>query len=280
MNHTAISPVNAAVGRQKPAPASGTERTSPIRSLRSTLASEWIKLRTLRSTAALLGLTTVVGGLVVAGLTRAAPDLSPTIAEGLAYPVVFSAVFAAVAGISMFTSDIQHGTLEPTLIAQPSRTTIAAAKVLIAAAFGTAVAGLSQVGGLAGGFIAGTELGDLSTIAQRALWAMLFVSLASIIGLGVGMLARHSAAAISGLLDLVARRRESHRRPRPGPDRPLPAVRGRQRHGRHRHGLTRHEPRRPHLDASTRCAAARRLRSRHTCRGNLDPAENRSEVTT
>ena len=200
MNHTAISPMNAVVGRQKPAPATGTERTSPIRSLRSTLASEWIKLLTLRSTAALLGLTTVVGGLVVAGLTRAAPDLSPTIAEGLAYPIVFSAVFAAVAGISMFTSDIQHGTLEPTLIAQPSRTTIAAAKVLIAAAFGTAVAGLSQVGGLAGGFIAGTELGDLSTIAQRALWAMLFVSLASIIGLGVGMLARHSAAAISGLL--------------------------------------------------------------------------------
>ena len=38
------------------------------------------------------------------------------------------------------------------------------------------------------------------TIVERSTWAGAFVALAAVFGLGVGMLARHSAAAISGLL--------------------------------------------------------------------------------
>ena len=155
MNHTAISPMNAVVGRQKPAPASGTERTSPIRSLRSTLASEWIKLRTLRSTAALLGLTTVVGG---SRGRRPHPSRTRPLPDDRRGPGLPGRVQRRVRRRRRHLDVHQrHPTRHPraTLIAQPSRTTIAAAKVLIAAAFGTAVAGLSQVGGLAGGFIAG-----------------------------------------------------------------------------------------------------------------------------
>jgi len=37
-------------------------------------------------------------------------------------------------------------------------------------------------------------------IVSRTLWAIAFVAMASIVGLGVGMVARHSAAAIAGLL--------------------------------------------------------------------------------
>jgi hypothetical protein len=168
--------------------------------LRASITNEWIKLRTVRSTAALLGLTAAVGGLVVAGLTAAAPDIAPNIAEGLAFPVVFCAVFASVAGILVFTSDVQHGTLEPTLIAQPSRTTVAAAKATIALAFGAAIATVGQLAGLLGGVVTRADLGDGSTIVNRGAWAIAFVALASALGLGVGMIARHSAAAISGLL--------------------------------------------------------------------------------
>ena len=169
-------------------------------SVHGAIASEWIKLVTIRSTAALLALTAAVGGLVTAGLTSGAPDIAPTVADALAYPVVFAAVFAAVAGISMFTSEVEHGTLDPTLVAQPSRSTLVTAKVILAGVSGTAIATISQVGGVVGGLVVGSEFGSASVIAERGGWAVVFVSLASVIGLGVGMIARHSAAAVSGLL--------------------------------------------------------------------------------
>ncbi len=37
-------------------------------------------------------------------------------------------------------------------------------------------------------------------IVSRTLWAIAFVAMVSVIGIGVGMVARHSAAAIAGLL--------------------------------------------------------------------------------
>ncbi len=131
---------------------------------------------------------------------RRSPRLAPNIAEGLAFPVVFSCVFAAVAGILLFTSDVQHGTLEPTLIARPSRTTLAAAKTTLALALGATIAAVGQLAGLLGGVLSGADLGDSSAIIDRTLWATVFVALASALGLGAGMIARHSAAAISGLL--------------------------------------------------------------------------------
>ena len=109
-------------------------------------------------------------------------------------------MFAAVAGISMFTSDVQYGTLNPALIAQPSRTNLAVSKVFVATVFGTAIAVSSQIGGLLGGLTSAAGVGDGATIVDRSLWATAFVAMASMVGLGVGMIARHSAAAISGLL--------------------------------------------------------------------------------
>jgi ABC-2 type transport system permease protein len=193
---TTMTPAHATAPPRRRDAAPGRARGS----LRSSITNEWIKLRTVRSTAALLGLTAAVGALVVAGLTAAAPDIAPDMAEGLAFPVVFCAVFASVAGILVFTSDVQHGTLEPTLIAQPSRTTVAAAKATIALTFGAAIAAVGQLAGVLGGVLARADLGDGSTIVNRAAWAIAFVALASTLGLGVGMIARHSAAAISGLL--------------------------------------------------------------------------------
>ena len=138
MNSTFATPTTAA---SSAAPTFRRHDPTPDRTrspLRAGIASEWIKLRTVRSTAGLLGLTAAVAALVVGGLTAAAPDIAPDIAEGLAFPVVFCAVFASVAGILVFTSDVQHGTLEPTLIAQPSRGKVAAAKAAIALTFGAA----------------------------------------------------------------------------------------------------------------------------------------------
>jgi ABC-2 type transport system permease protein len=172
-----------------------------LKALPTTLKSEWIKLSTIRSNKAIVVLTIALNGLVswaVANFVTEQGELF--VDEVFAFSTVFTAVFAAVAGILIFSSEAQHGTLAPTLTAQPARLAIATAKTLTAAAFGAVLGAAGLIAGIAGASIAGIETGDTSTIVDTSLWAVLFVSLASILGLGVGMIARHSTAAISGLL--------------------------------------------------------------------------------
>lgn len=168
--------------------------------VRLSIVSEWIKIRTLRSTLALLGLNAATGVAIVAAVTATSPETAPTIADGLGFPVVFGAVFAAVAGTVLFTSEVQHGTLDPTLTAQPSRRALVLAKAAIAAAFGATLALVGQIGGVAGGLIVGTDLGRVERVATGVAWAVGFAALTAVLGLGVGMVVRHSAAAVSGLL--------------------------------------------------------------------------------
>lgn len=168
--------------------------------LRASILSEWIKIRTLRSTIALLGLNAATGVAIVAGITAGSPETAPTIADGLGFPVVFSAVFAAVAGTVLFTSEVQHGTLDPTLTAEPSRRALTLAKAVVAAIFGVTLALSGQIGGIVGGLVTGTELGGAERVATGTLWAGGFAALTAVLGLGVGMIVRHSAAAVSGLL--------------------------------------------------------------------------------
>ena len=68
-----------------------------------------------------------------------------------------------------------------------------------------AVAGLTlgvtaMVAGFGGAALGGVELGSGSAMTSRALWALLYIVVAGVIGLGVGMIVRHGAGAISGLL--------------------------------------------------------------------------------
>jgi hypothetical protein len=65
---------------------------------------------------------------------------------------------------------------------------------------GAALGITGMVAGFAGAAAGGVELGDGSHLASRALWALLYIVLAALIGLGVGMIVRHTAAAITGLL--------------------------------------------------------------------------------
>lgn len=172
-----------------------------LKALPTTLKSEWIKLSTIRSNKAILALTVAVNGLVswaVASFVTEQGELF--VDEVFAFATVFTAVFAAVAGVLIFSSEAQHGSLAPTLTAQPARLVVATAKTLTASAFGAVLGAAGLAAGIVGASLAGIDTGDTSTIVNTSLWAVVFVSLASILGLGVGMVARHSTAAISGLL--------------------------------------------------------------------------------
>jgi len=171
-----------------------------IRALPAALRSEWIKLTALRANRVIIALTAAIGAVIAGGLAATATDSSLTASELFIYPLPLIAMLAAVAGILLFTGEAQHGTLAVVLVARPARWVIVAAKTTMAAMVGGALGTTGMAAGFAGAAIGGVDLGSGSHLTSRALWALLYIVLASLIGLGVGMIARHSAAAITGLL--------------------------------------------------------------------------------
>ncbi len=175
-------------------------RRDEVRALPRVLASEWLKLTSLRSNRAAFALTVLFGGGIAWAVATFAAGEAPVVAEVYVYSTVLTAVFAAVAGILLFTGEAQHGTLPGVLTAQPARWVVAAAKAVTAAAVGLALGAAGMAAGAAGAAAGGLELGDTSGMAARTGWSLLFTVTATLLGLGIGMIARHGAGAISGLL--------------------------------------------------------------------------------
>lgn len=171
-----------------------------MRAVPTTLKAEAIKLTTLRSNKAIVGLTAAVGGFMTWAIATYVTDEVLTVAEIFNVGTVFTAVFAAVAGILLFASESQHGTLAPALTAQPVRAVIAGSKMAVAAAFGALLGAVGLAAGFLGAYLGPIATGDTSEMLSTSLWAICFASLAAVLGLGIGMIARVSTAAVSGLL--------------------------------------------------------------------------------
>ncbi len=179
----------------------GTRSTSDsVRSIPGVLRGEWIKVTSLRSTAAISVLVVALSGLATWAIARYVRDEIFTATELFSFPGIFTSVFAAVVGILMFSSEAQHGTLSPLLTAQPARAVIAFSKTVMAAIVGALLAVLSMAAGIVGSLAGGIDFGSTAGLDGVIGRAVLFTVLASVLGLGLGMIARHSAAAISGLL--------------------------------------------------------------------------------
>ena len=174
--------------------------SNSIRAIPTTLNAEWIKLSSLRSNWAIAALTAAVGGFVSWAIATYVTDATLTVADIFTSATVFTAVFAAVGGILLFTSESQHGTLGPALTAQPARALIAGAKTVLAAGYGAVLGAIGLAAGFLGAWLGPIAMGDTSTMLSTSLWAIGFASLASVLGLGIGMIARVSTAAVSGLL--------------------------------------------------------------------------------
>ncbi len=175
-------------------------RSGDIRAIPAALKSEWIKLISVRSTQVMLGLNVLLGLLVSWAVARFGPDEALTVSEGAFYWMVMVAIVVAVAGVLVFTSEVQHGTLAAALTAQPARWVLAAAKVAIVIAFGLGMAVAGIAAGFAGSLLGGLDVGDTSVMVTSTMWAVLYTSLAAVLGVGLGMILRHGAIAVSGLL--------------------------------------------------------------------------------
>ena len=164
------------------------------------LRSEWIKATTVRATSAILAVA-LGGGLAVSwAVSTFVTDRVQYVADvGFLWTGV-TAMLAAIGGVLLFGSEVQHGTLAGTLAARPARWIVVTAKSFVAAVMGLLVGAAGLVAGFGGAVIAGLDAGDTSSVAATVGWALTFTTLAAVLGLGVAMVVRNSTAAIGGLL--------------------------------------------------------------------------------
>jgi len=169
---------------------------------------EWIKLRTLRSVrwTLLFALAGMIGIGIAAGFNTRNPrgDVTNNILVGGA----LGSVLFAVLGVLVMTSEYSSGTIRATLAAIPRRPLVLAAK---ASVFGVTALAAGELVTFAG-FLAGAAfvhggvprpaLSQPDVLRAVALSGA-YLCLIGLIGLALGVIVRHGAAAISALVGLV-----------------------------------------------------------------------------
>ena len=164
-----------------------------VRSLPAALRSEWLKTWTLRSTPTILGLSFAIG-LTLTAVMAIVVENDPfddrpfTVAELFFVSTFLSGILAVVIGVLSFTSEVQHGTLAGVVTARPARWVVVMAKAANAAVVGFGI--------LSGGL----EMGDTSGMVVDAVSGIVLTTVAAALGVGVGVVIRHSSAAVASVL--------------------------------------------------------------------------------
>jgi ABC-2 type transport system permease protein len=166
---------------------------------------EWIKLRSLRSTWWTLAVTAAgtVGIGVAVGLNSR--DASGDLTNNALAGVVPGLLLAGALGVLTMTSEYTSGTIRATLAAIPRRPLVLIAK---AAVFGAVTLVVGEVAAFVAFFaatatlrhgIAAPTLGDPGVLRAVVLSGAAFC-LVGLLGLGLGAIIRHSAAAVGVLV--------------------------------------------------------------------------------
>ena len=177
------------------------------------LRSEWIKLRSLRSTywsAAATVLAMVLIATVMALATAVGAEGADDVpggeaAIGLGY--TFAQVVVAVLGALMITGEYSTGLIRSSLAAAPRRTPVLAAKAVLIAAVGfvLGVLGVTLSYLVTYPVLGGQEAADLADPdVQRIFWGTgLYLAGVGLLGLALGALIRHTAGAITAALGVL-----------------------------------------------------------------------------
>jgi ABC-2 type transport system permease protein len=181
------------------------------------LRSEWIKLRTLRSTVwctALVLVLSVLFGLLLAGAIDV-PDAAAPLATQqelelrvVTLGTIFTQLIAAVLGVLVISGEFGTGQIRSTFAAVPGRwpAVVAKALVLAAAVFvlglvAAALTALATVGILAGKGVQPHLLDG--PVLLPVLGSALSLALVAMLALGVGGIVRNGAAGIGIVLALL-----------------------------------------------------------------------------
>ncbi|MFC8924153.1 ABC transporter permease [Cellulosimicrobium sp. NPDC057127] len=198
-----------------------TTRTSPYRlSFGHVLRAEWIKFRTLRSTAWTLAITVVVMAAIALMFAALMSSLSddPELAASsgglmpgvmiVTFGYSFAQLVVAVLGALTITGEYSTGMIRSTFSAVPTRLPAFAAKSLVLAVVTFVVSALGVVASylVAMPFLSGTplevDLGAEGTI-RALLGAPLYLAAIAVLSVALGAIIRNSAGTIFGLVALL-----------------------------------------------------------------------------
>lgn len=173
------------------------------------LSSELLKLRTTRTFYALTG-GAVALILVIVGLGAALGSFKHTGTPGrdLLSVAGLAPLFALVIGVMGMSTEFRHGTITPSLLVEPVRTRLMAAKLAAQLIGGLALGAVSYglCAGIVSAILSGRGIatavstsGWIEAVIGGALATMLYAAL----GLGVGALLRNQVGAIVAVLAWV-----------------------------------------------------------------------------
>lgn len=194
----------------------------PPARFRDLLASEWIKMRSLRSTPWTIALTTlfVIGSAAVAAQadynnlagsrpsTRQPPDFLPFDAFPPAGYMTLMLVAGSIGALTV-VSEYSSGLIRTTTVAVPARGSIVLAKAVVTAALWTAVGTAASTGSfLISQAILNGHHADLPITHPGVLRALvasaLLAPVCALVGLGLGVLLRHTAGTmVTSIFTLV-----------------------------------------------------------------------------
>lgn len=178
------------------------------------LDAEWTKIRTVRSTVWTLGaLFAVSVGLTALICLAAAGELSGAgndepVGAFVTWGLMFGQIAALVLGVLVASSEYGSGMIRATLAAAPRRWSVLAAKTTVLAGLLLVLGTITAFAGfLAGNYFLGREgiglsLGDADVL--RAMFGGgLYVAVLGAFGLGLGLLMRHTAGAVTVGITLI-----------------------------------------------------------------------------
>ncbi len=174
------------------------------------LASEVLKLRTIRFPWVLLGgcmllVTAGVFGVIASGADVHDPDNA---SKALAH-IGLVAVFGLVLGITAFAGEHRHHTIVDTYLASPRRSRVFSAKLIVYGAAGTAYGVASAAIAVLVTFVVFSAKGGSLDVTAGSTWQTIVGGIGwnlgfTVIGVSVGALIRNVATAISVALGWIA----------------------------------------------------------------------------
>lgn len=214
------SPQAAPTWHQAPGPSyaapGGPAYTSPIPIVRTHLghaiASEWTKIRSVRSTMwtlgvfvlLVVGIGLLVGAVVAANASESDIEGQTALSFGF-FGLLLGSMCVITLGVLTTASEYGTGMIRTTMVACPSRGRVLAAKAVVffALAFGVTL--------VSSGFVAMVHVGMLSEARQPSTgeWlkatfgVSLYVALLGLMSLAVGSIIRHSAGAITIMIGVL-----------------------------------------------------------------------------
>jgi ABC-2 type transport system permease protein len=175
---------------------------------------EWIKLRSLRST--LWALLATVAGMIAIGVITMANTGAPSAAKAATFDpvnnvlagVALGQLIVGVLGVLVVTGEYSSGAIHSTLAAIPNRPLLLAAKAAVLGVVTLVIGELVAFGTLFAGRLALDPavprplLGDPGVLRAVVLSGA-YLALVGLIGVALGAVVRHTAAAIGTLVGLL-----------------------------------------------------------------------------